>query len=296
MASPLRLILVSGLSGAGKSVVLNALEDLGHYCVDNLPASMLEPFVAHALRNGDGGAQTVAIGIDARDAGVSLDGIPGAIDQLRRSGLRCELLVVIAADSELLRRFGETKRRHPLSRAGVPLQEAVSLERQLLEPVIQAADLVVDTTHMGVHELRDVIVQRIDRRRGAELSVTLVSFGFKHGVPGDCDFVFDARTLPNPYWTVALRPLTGRDPAVVAYLDAQPAVSRLLDEFARFIAARIEEHRTSRRRYLTVGIGCTGGQHRSVYLVERLAERLRSAAPGLAVRHSALAAAERSRS
>jgi UPF0042 nucleotide-binding protein len=295
VASPLRIILVSGLSGAGKSVVLNALEDLGHYCVDNLPASMLEPFVAHALRSSDGSAQTVAIGIDARDAGVSLGGIPAAIDELRRSGVRCELLVVIAADTELLRRFGETKRRHPLSRESASLQEAVSRERQLLDPVIQAADLVVDTTHMGVHELRDVIVQRIDRRRGAELSVTLVSFGFKHGVPGDCDFVFDARTLPNPYWTVALRPLTGRDAEVVSYLDAQPAVGRLLEEFAQFIAARIEEHRAARRRYLTFGIGCTGGQHRSVYLVERLAERLRESAPGLAVRHSALAAAERSR-
>jgi UPF0042 nucleotide-binding protein len=290
VASPLRLILVSGLSGAGKSVVLNALEDLGHYCVDNLPASMLEPFVAHTLRTGNGSYQTVAIGIDARDTGAGLESVPATIAELRRSGLRCELLAVIAADTELLRRFGETKRRHPLSREGVTLQECVSLERALLDPVIQAADLVVDTTHMGVHELRDVIVQRIDRRRGAELSVTLVSFGFKHGVPGDCDFVFDARTLPNPYWTVALRPLTGRDPEVVAYLDAQPAAGALLGEFAGFIAARIDEHQAARRRYLTFGIGCTGGQHRSVYLVDRLAERLRDKAPGLAVRHSALGA------
>ncbi len=290
MASPLRLILVSGLSGAGKSVVLNALEDLGHYCVDNLPASLLESFVGHALRTGTGSYQTVAIGIDARDTGIGLDAVPETIAGLRRSGLRCELLVVTAADSELLRRFGETKRRHPLSRGDVTLQEAVSLERQLLDPLIQAADLVVDTTHMGVHELREVIVTRIDQRRGAELSVTLVSFGFKHGVPGDCDFVFDARTLPNPYWTVALRPLTGRDPEVIAYLDAQPAAAALLEEFARFIAARIGEHQAARRRYLTIGIGCTGGQHRSVYLADRLGARLRDAAPGIIVRHSGLAA------
>jgi len=275
MASTLRLILVSGLSGAGKSVVLNALEDLGHYCVDNLPASMLESFVAHVLRSNEGDYQTVAIGIDARDSGVGLERIPDTIGELRRSGVRCELLVVTAAEGELLRRFGETKRRHPLSREGGSLQEAILRERQLLDPMIQSADLVVDTTHMGVHELRDVIVQRIDRRRGAELSLTLVSFGFKHGVPGDCDFVFDARTLPNPYWTVSLRMLTGRDQEVIEYLGAQPAVGALLEEFERFITARIDEHQAARRRYLTVGIGCTGGQHRSVFFVETLAARFR---------------------
>jgi UPF0042 nucleotide-binding protein len=270
-------------------VVLHALEDLGHYCVDNLPASMLEPFVAHTLRADSSDYPTVAIGIDARDTGAGLDQVPVTIEQLRRSGLRCELVMVTAADSELLRRYGETKRRHPLSREGGTLQQAVTRERELLDPLIQAADLVVDTTHMGVHELRDVIVQRIDQRRGTELSVTLVSFGFKHGVPGDCDFVFDARTLPNPYWTVALRALTGRDPEVIEYLGAQPAVAALIEDLARFIGKRIEEHQAARRRYLTIGIGCTGGQHRSVYVVDRIADRLRSQLPALAVRHSALA-------
>ena len=293
MAAPLRIILVSGLSGAGKSVVLNALEDLGHYCVDNLPASMLESFVAHTLRTGDSVYQTVAIGIDARDTGIGLDRIPVTIEALRRSGLRCELLVVTATDAELLRRFAETKRRHPLSRERDTLQDAVTRERELLDPVIQAADLVVDTTHMGVHELRDVIVQRIDQRRGMELSITLVSFGFKHGVPGDCDFVFDARILPNPYWTVGLRALTGRDTEVIEYLDAQPAVGALLDEYERFIAARINEHQAARRRYLTIGVGCTGGQHRSVYMIDRLAERLRRTRPEVAVRHSSLAGRSR---
>lgn len=289
MPAPLRIILVSGLSGAGKSVVLHALEDLGHYCVDNLPASMLEPFVAHTLRTGHGDYPTVAVGIDARDTGVGLDLVPATIEQLRRSGLRCELVMVTAADSELLRRYGETKRRHPLSREGGTLLQAVTRERELLDPLMQAADLVVDTTHMGVHELRDVIVQRIDQRRGTELSVTLVSFGFKHGVPGDCDFVFDARTLPNPYWTVALRALTGRDPEVIDYLGAQPAVITLIDDLVGFISKRVAEHQRARRRYLTIGIGCTGGQHRSVYVVDRIAERLHGEVPALAVRHSALA-------
>ena len=285
----MRIILVSGLSGAGKSVVLHALEDVGYFCVDNLPASLLEYFVSHSLRNAETGVfDQTAIGIDARDNALTPTDLPRTLEALRRSGLRCELLAVTSADTELLRRFGETKRRHPLARAGESLQQAISRERELLDPVIQAADLVIDTTHLGVHQLRELIVQRVDNRRAEQLSVTLVSFGFKHGVPGDCDFVFDARTLPNPYWDTALRPLTGRDPAVVRWLDEQPEVQRMLDEYAQFISARIAEHRAAHRRYLTLGIGCTGGQHRSVYLVEHLAQRLAPDVPGLSRRHHSL--------
>jgi UPF0042 nucleotide-binding protein len=285
----MRIILVSGLSGAGKSVVLNSLEDIGYYCVDNLPASMLESFVSHTLRSGEPGPfEKTAIGIDARDGAIGMADVPRTLEQLRRSGLRCELLAVLADDGELLRRFGETKRRHPLMLRGETLQRAVAREREMLDPVIQAADLVIDTTHLGVHQLREIVVRRIDTRRLEELSVTLVSFGFKHGVPGDCDFVFDARTLPNPYWDTGLRPFTGRDPAVCEWLGARPEAARMLDELERFIAARIEDHRAAHRRYLTIGIGCTGGQHRSVYLVDRLAERLAAQAPGIGRRHHSL--------
>ncbi len=285
----MRIILVSGLSGAGKSVVLHALEDVGYFCVDNLPASLLEYFVSHSLRSSETGVfDQTAIGIDARDNALTPTDLPRTLEALRRSGLRCELLAVTSADTELLRRFGETKRRHPLARAGESLQQAISRERELLDPVIQAADLVIDTTHLGVHQLRELIVQRVDNRRSEQLSVTLVSFGFKHGVPGDCDFVFDARTLPNPYWDTALRPLTGRDPAVVRWLDERPEVQRMLDEYAQFISARIAKHRAAHRRYLTLGIGCTGGQHRSVYLVEHLAQRLAPDVPGLSRRHHSL--------
>jgi UPF0042 nucleotide-binding protein len=285
----MRIIVVSGLSGAGKSVVLHALEDLGHYCIDNLPASMLEPFVAHALRlQSERTLNNVAIGIDARDSAIGLSRIPETIDQLRRSGLRCEMLFVLAEEAELLRRYGETKRRHPLSRQGTTLLEAIQQEKTLLEPLLQATDLTIDTTHMGVHELRELVVQRIDQRRSAALSVTLVSFGFKHGVPGDCDFIFDARTLPNPYWSIALRPLSGLDEPVIEYLDSQPAAAALLKELEDFIARRIAEHQAAHRRYLTIGIGCTGGQHRSVYLVEQLAQRLRDRCPTLEHRHQSL--------
>ncbi len=288
----MRIIVVSGLSGAGKSVVLHALEDLGHYCIDNLPASMLEPFVAHALRlQNERTLNNVAIGIDARDSAIGLSRIPETIDQLRRSGLRCEMLFVLAEETELLRRYGETKRRHPLSRPGLTLQEAIREEQTLLEPLMQATDLTIDTTHMGVHDLRELVVQRIDQRRSQSLSITLVSFGFKHGVPGDCDFIFDARTLPNPYWTIALRPLSGLDAPVIEYLDAQPSVANMLTELEQFMSKRIAEHEAAHRRYLTIGIGCTGGQHRSVYLVERLADRLRKDHPALAHRHQSLVGA-----
>ena len=294
MPQATRIILVSGLSGAGKSVVLHALEDLGYYCVDNLPASMLESFVGHALRAGDNEAyQHLAIGIDARDSDIGLSNIGDTIAQLRRSGLRCELLAVLATDAELLRRYGETKRRHPLAREGRSLQAAIAAERELLDPLIQSADLVIDTTHMGVHELREVVGQRIDRRRASQLSVTLVSFGFKHGVPGDCDFVFDARTLPNPYWNTTLRPFTGLDPEIIRFLDAQPAAQTFLNDLERYVIARIDEHQAANRRYLTIGIGCTGGQHRSVYLLERLRERLMPRLPELAIRHASLPQATR---
>ena len=290
MGTTLDIILVSGLSGAGKSVVLNALEDLGRFCIDNLPASMLETFVSHALRDGTNLGGKIGIGIDARDVSIGLTNIPELISNLRRSGLRCQLLVVTASDAELLRRFGETKRRHPLSRLEDTLQGAISRERDLLDPVIQIADLVIDTTHLGVHQLRDMVMQRVDQRQSGRLSVTLVSFGFKYGIPGDCDFVMDARTLPNPYWVGELRDLTGLDRPVMDYLDAEASVERLLGEFEAFILARIEDHKRASRRYLTVGIGCTGGQHRSVYLVERLRLRLAGKVAGLTHRHSSLTA------
>ena len=290
MGTTLDIILVSGLSGAGKSVVLNALEDLGYFCIDNLPAAMLETFVSHALRDGANFGGKVGIGIDARDVSIGLTNIPELISTLRRSGLRCQLLVVTASDAELLRRFGETKRRHPLSRLEDTLQNAITRERDLLDPVIQIADLVIDTTHLGVHQLRDMVVQRIDQRQSGRLSVSLVSFGFKYGIPGDCDFVMDARTLPNPYWVGELRDLTGLDRPVMDYLDAETSVERMLGDLEAFILARIEDHKRASRRYLTVGIGCTGGQHRSVYLVERLRLRLAGKVTGLTHRHSSLAA------
>jgi UPF0042 nucleotide-binding protein len=283
-----RLIIVSGLSGAGKSVALHMLEDLGYYCIDNIPAALLKPFISHTVRSGEKTYERTAVGLDARNTDAEIASVPTLVDELKRSGIDCEVLYLVANDEELLRRFAETRRAHPLSRQGESLREAIATEHRLLEPVLNHADLVVDTSRMGVHGLRDLIYRRLDDRAGDRLSLLVESFGFKHGIPGDADFVFDARSLPNPYWESALRPLTGRDPAVVHFLEAQPGVVSLIDDIEKFMHARIPEFRASARRYLTVAIGCTGGQHRSVYIAEQLAARFAKAYPEVRVRHSGL--------
>jgi UPF0042 nucleotide-binding protein len=283
-----RLIIVSGLSGAGKSVALHMLEDLGYYCIDNIPAALLKPFISHTVRSGEKTYERTAVGLDARNTDAEIASVPTLVDELKRSGIDCEVLYLVASDDELLRRFAETRRAHPLSRQGESLREAIATEHRLLEPVLNHADLVVDTSRMGVHGLRDLIYRRLDNRARDRLSLLVESFGFKHGIPGDADFVFDARSLPNPYWESALRPLTGRDPAVISFLEAQPGVRSLIDDIEKFMHARIPEFRASARRYLTVAIGCTGGQHRSVYIAEQLAARFAKQYPEVRVRHSGL--------
>ncbi len=215
----MRLIFLSGLSGSGKSVALHVLEDLDFYCIDNIPAALLQAFISHTVRSSSNVYQRTAIGIDARNPDADIATVPTLIDELKRSGINCELLFLVANDEELLRRFAETRRKHPLSRPDHSLHEAIALERRVLEPVINAADLVIDTSRLSVHELRELINRRVGKRPRDRMSVLFESFGFKHGIPGDADFVFDARSLPNPYWEPALRPLTGRDEAVVRFLS-----------------------------------------------------------------------------
>jgi RNase adapter protein RapZ len=284
----MRLILLSGLSGSGKSVALHMLEDLEFYCIDNIPAALLKSFISHTVHSESNVYQRTAVGIDARNPDAEIETVPMLLDELKRSGINCELLFLVANDDELLRRYAETRRKHPLSRRGESLQEAIALERRVLEPVLNAADLVVDTSRMGVHELRELVNRRIGKRPRDRLSILFESFGFKHGIPGDADFVFDARSLPNPYWEPSLRALTGRDEAVVRFLESQSSVEGFIEDIARFIEARIPEHQAANRRYLTVAIGCTGGQHRSVYIAERLAARAAAQWPQVSVRHSAL--------
>jgi len=283
-----RIIVVSGLSGSGKSVALHMLEDLGFYCIDNMPAALLKPFISHTVRSPEPTYERTAIGLDARNTQAEIATVPRLVDELKRGGIQCEVLFLVASDEELLRRFAETRRKHPMSRNDLALREAIDLERRLLEPVVNAADIIIDTSKMGVHHLREVVHQRVEKRATARLSITFESFGFKYGIPGDADFVFDARSLPNPYWEPALRNLTGRDPEVIRFLESQTAVAPLIDDIATFMRKRVDDFMKSNRGYLTVAIGCTGGQHRSVYIVERLVERFAEAYPQVTARHTAL--------
>jgi RNase adapter protein RapZ len=286
-----RLVFVSGLSGSGKSVALHMLEDLDFYCIDNIPAALLKPFISHTVRSNDPVYERTAVGLDARNTAAEIATVPMLIEELKRSGIPCEVVFLVANDDELLRRFAETRRKHPLSRRGENLREAIAIERAILEPVIYAADLTIDTSRMSVHQLREVVHRRVEKRTTGHMSILFESFGYKHGIPGDADFVFDARSLPNPYWEASLRDLTGRDDEVARFLEGHSSVAKLIEDIASFVAARIPEHQASNRRYLTVAIGCTGGQHRSVYVVEQLVLRFAASLPNVAARHSALAEA-----
>ena len=284
----MRLIVVSGLSGSGKSVALHMLEDLDYYCVDNIPAALLKPLIAHVVRGTEEVYPRTAVGLDARNRPNEIERVPALIAELRRSGISCDILYLHANDEVLLKRFSETRRKHPLVADGVSLREAIAAERALLEPIIRAADEIIDTSGMGVHTLRDRVRERIDPRRTSQMSLLFESFGYKHGIPGDADFVFDVRSLPNPYWEYELRELTGHDAAVVRYLEGHAEVGRMLADLIGFVERRVAEAVAANRRYLTVAVGCTGGQHRSVYLVEKLAAHFRTAHPAVMARHDAL--------
>jgi RNase adapter protein RapZ len=283
-----RIIILSGLSGSGKSVALRMLEDLGFYCIDNIPAALLKPFISYTVRSPESGYERTAVGLDARNTAAEIATVPQLVDELKRSGIQCEVLFLIASDTELLRRFAETRRKHPMTRDNVDLREAMAMERQLLDPIVNAADVLIDTSKMGVHALRELIQLRVQDRAAGLLSITFESFGFKHGIPGDADFVFDARSLPNPYWEPSLRHLTGRDAEVIRFLEGHTNVAALIADIGQFVRARIPEYQRSNRGYLTVAIGCTGGQHRSVYIVERLVEAFSPDFPNVTARHSSL--------
>jgi len=282
-----KLIIVSGLSGSGKSVALHTLEDLGYYCIDNLPAGLLSA-LALELKQAAKPVERVAVGIDARNLPQSLQQFSAIIDKLKAQGISSEILFITCDPATLIKRFSETRRRHPLSNEHISLAEAVELERQLLEPIAQRADLFIDTSQTTIHQLRDMIHQRVERREDSHLSLMFQSFGFKHGIPSDADFVFDARCLPNPHWHPELRPLTGRDEAVADYLGSEIQVTSMVENLTAFLDTWIPAFEADNRSYLTVAIGCTGGQHRSVYLVEQLQRYFKERYPNVTTRHREL--------
>ena len=284
----MRLVIVSGLSGSGKSIALNMLEDLGWYCVDNIPAGLLPAFVEHSLLNPNRIYERSAVGLDARNEPEELAQIPALVRNLRQRQIACDLIFIQADPAMLLRRYGETRRRHPLVREGVTLPDAIQEELRLLEPIAYSADLVLDTTRTSVQELRELMRTRVAPRESGRLSIMFESFGFKYGIPSGADFVFDARTLPNPYWDPALQPLNGLDTEVIQFLDAEATVKDYLSDIITFIERRIPLYQKNNRAYLTVAVGCTGGQHRSVYLVSRLTAHFASQYPDVVAHHESL--------
>lgn len=280
-----RLVIVTGLSGSGKTVVLHALEDLGFYCIDNLPVAFLGQFEKELEIGTSSLYQQLALGIDARSPADSLARVPGQLQRLRETGTATELVFVDAQDEILLKRFSETRRRHPLSNENVSLARAIATERRLVEPLSEGADLRVDTTYMHIHQLRDFVRERIARRPLNSLALQFLSFGFKHGVPAESDFVFDLRCLPNPHWEGGLRDQTGRDPDVVTFLGQSSQVQSMIQHIADFLAMWVPSFERENRVYLTVAVGCTGGRHRSVYVAERLAEHFKKTGKNALVSH-----------
>lgn len=281
----MKLIIVSGLSGSGKSIALETLEDSGYYCIDNLPVSLFEPFIRQAVASGRPAFQKTAVSIDARAPDSDIGDFKATMELAGQFGIECHILFLQAEAETLLKRFSETRRRHPLTDATHPLSEAIELERKLLEPVSSRANLLIDTTYTNVHQLRELIRTRVGARANNLLSLYFLSFGFKNGIPLDADFVFDARCLPNPHWIPALRPKTGKDPEVVEFLAPIDDVGHYLDDVAGFLERWIPRFEAENRSYLTLAVGCTGGQHRSVYLVEALAQRFQNQSYELLVRH-----------
>lgn len=270
----IRLAVVSGLSGSGKSVALRTLEDLGFYCIDNLPASLLPALAEHALGAGETRYPRLAVGIDARTAASDPDELPRAFSHLVDLGLPPFLLFLDARDEVLLKRFSETRRRHPLGGEGSSLSDAIIRERRVLKSLKQIADVEIETSELNIYQLRRRILEALGISASG-VSLLFESFAFKRGVPNDADFLFDARALPNPHWEPRLRPFSGRDLAVREYFEQRTEVGEFIDDVERFLKRWLPRFDPTERSYLTVAVGCTGGRHRSVYIAERLQERFR---------------------
>ena len=289
--SPPDLIIISGLSGSGKSVALQSLEDIGYYCIDNLPSVLLPEF-GHYLKK-DAGREMrdvlsgAAVGIDSRNKHFLLL-LDDKLKQLERRETFYRLLFLEAEEQVLLRRYSETRRKHPLTDARTPLIEGIRQERQLLQPLHDRAGKIIDTTDTTPHELRGLIRDFATGASAAGPLFLIESFGFKFGLPREADFVFDVRCLPNPHWEEKLRALTGLDPAVIDYLDGHQTVRRMIDEIHRFLEKWLPGFAAENRSYFTVAIGCTGGCHRSVYVAELLRARFAGGDVSVQVRHREL--------
>ena len=284
----MKLIIVSGLSGSGKSIALETLEDSGYYCIDNLPITLLEDFINHVLLVDRKTYAKTAIGIDARNQSESLINFSESLQLIRSKGIDCEIIFMQAEEAALLKRYSETRRRHPLTHLDIPLKEAIRIEKEMLGPIARHANVIIDTSHTHYHQLRELVKDQIGGREVRQLSLQFQSFGFKNGLPLDADFVFDARCLPNPFWIPELRGLTGKDEDVSNFLKSHQIVLDYYQDLVSFLDSWIPKFEAEGRSYLTVAIGCTGGHHRSVYLVDALSKQFRSPMVNIIVRHREL--------
>ena len=280
-----QLVIVSGRSGSGKSTALGVLEDNDYYCIDNLPATLLPDLVERTLINNQQLYQRIAVSIDARNLPQQLERFPQLLNQLKSCDIQCLVLFLDADDEVLLKRFSETRRRHPLTSNVRSLPEAIAAEKELLGPIIDLADLRIDTTHLNLNQLRDLIQQRELDKTLPGTSFLIESFGFKRGAPVDADIIFDMRSLPNPYWVPELRGFSGLDQQVADYLQAQEAVKEMFQDVFAYLHKWLPRIAASNRAYVTIGIGCTGGQHRSVYMTERLGRELGKSLDNVQIRH-----------
>jgi UPF0042 nucleotide-binding protein len=281
----MHLVIISGRSGSGKSTALHQLEDEGFYCIDNLPAGLLPALTQQAYAADE--SVGIAVCIDARNTWKDLPQFPSLLSQLPPQ-TRLDIVFLDAEETTLIKRFSETRRRHPLTDENTPLADAIQQERFILEPIASVASLNIDTTQMTLYELRNEIRQRLVSDEAGELSVLFQSFGFKRGLPRDADLVYDVRVLPNPHWERTLRMKTGKDPEVADFLESQPMTEEMFDHICHFLDAWLPRYQQNNRSYMTVAIGCTGGQHRSVYLAQRLYEHYRQLYSQVQIRHREL--------
>ena len=281
----MQTIVISGRSGAGKTVALRALEDLGYYCVDNLPADLL----ANLITSLEGKQDKVAVNIDIRNMPETIVELEQLLTNLRQQ-VTLDLIYLDSGSSVLLKRFSETRRLHPLTRHNLSLSEAVHQEEALLEPLRCSADLCIDTTNLSIHELAETIRVRVLGRKSGDLVLVFKSFGFKYGTPKDVDYMFDVRFLPNPHWVPELKPFSGLDKPVQQFLASQPEVLKLISQVDNLLQTWLPALERNNRSYVTVAIGCTGGQHRSVYIVEQLAAIFAELNYKVQVRHLQLSA------
>ena len=282
----MRIIIVSGLSGSGKSVALNTLEDEGFYCVDNLPGVMLPALVDTITNSKDRNVSKLAVGIDARGESESIRNFLDIVANLKQSReVDVEVLFLDTNRNTLIRRFSETRRKHPLSSTDTPLMTAIRHETAMLTGIRDHADLVIDTSVLNLHQLRELITSQLVRKESSGPALLFQSFGFKHGIPAITDFIFDVRCLPNPYWETNLRALSGLEQPVVQFLEEYDSVGKMYEDIRAFIETWYPVFSQENRAYLTVSIGCTGGRHRSVYLANRLTAHFRQETGNVSARH-----------